>query len=314
MANDTSQLSEYALHQRIREANTELPAEVEVPPGDDLAMIRTKGKRLLAGVDQVVVGRHLFEHTSPESIGQKAVLRSLSDAAAMASRPIATLAAATVPPGVSKAWGEELFDGLRTTAAKYEAPLVGGDLAMHAQPESPAVISVTVLAEPALPDDRVILRTGAKAGDFLAVTGELGGSLGADGGGRHLDFPPRLSEAVSLGLVLGENLVAMIDVSDGVARDSMRLLEAASQPLRCELDAGSIPARSGLDWRRAVGDGEDYELLFCCRCRPPAEIEGLPITVIGRFQESTQGSPRVVAIDGGEVIDLAGLGWEHAPK
>jgi thiamine-monophosphate kinase len=187
---------------------------------------------------------------------------------------------------------------------------------MHALAETPAVISVTVLAEPSLPDDRVILRSGARDGDLIAVTGELGGSLDTDGGGRHLDFPPRITEAISLAQELGEDLVAMIDVSDGVARDAMRLIEASSEQIRCVLFPASIPARAGLDWKRALGDGEDYELLFCCRRDPPKEIEGLPITVIGRIQAAAQGDACVVAVaeDGGALVDLAELGWEHAPE
>ena len=306
------ELNEYELHASIRASNDKLPSRVGVPPGDDLGMILASGTQILAGVDQVVVGRHCRNDESPTAIGRKAVLRALSDVAAMAARPLATLAAATLPQGLGASWGKELHESLRATAARFDAPLIGGDLAMHAGRDLPAVLSVTVLAEPALPGDKVVLRSGARPGDYIAVTGELGGSLEQDGGGRHLDFKPRIAEAIALAELLGDGLGAMLDVSDGVASDLNRIIESALVPIRCVLDTALIPAQTGCTWQQAVGDGEDYELLFCSREVPPESIEGVPVSIIGRVHEAAKGGPGVVAMEDGRAIDLTGFGWEHA--
>ena len=147
-------------------------------------------------------------------------------------------------------------------------------------------------------------------GDLLAVTGRLGGSLAADGRGRHLDFPPRIEEAITLADLLGEDLVSMMDVSDGVARDAARLATADGVGVRLEADR--LPRNPDCDWRAAIGDGEDYELLFACRREPPAEIDGVPVTVIGRFESTPGRSGRVVIDAEGDAIEVDGLGWEHA--
>ena len=306
-------LAEFALHEHIRSVNSMLPSTVEIPPGDDLASLRLEGSRILAGVDQVVLGRHCRADTPPEAIGRKAVLRALSDVAAMAATPVATLAAATLPRGVHRSWGVALYEGLRSTAAEFAAPLVGGDLALFQDDASSAVVSVTVLARPALRNDRLITRSGARPGDLVAVTGELGGTLQEDGGGRHLDFPPRINEAIALAESLGEDLVAMLDISDGVASDAQRIIEAAEVPIRCVLQAAWVPARDGVSWQQALSGGEDHELLFCTRSQPPASIGGIPISVIGRVEAASASTPSLVAIEKDAVHDLAGQGWEHAP-
>ena len=232
----------------------------------------------------------------------------------MAASPVATVAAATLPHGIDRAWGELLYEGLRSAAAQFDAPLVGGDLALHEDAGSQAVISVSVLARPALKDGRVIPRDGARPGDHIAVTGELGDTLQEDGGGRHLDFPPRINEAIALAESLGEDLVAMLDVSDGVASDLNRFVDVANVPIRCVIEATSIPARNGVSWREAVSGGEDHELLFCTRALPPASVNGLPITVIGRVEAARSDMPPVAAMEKERECDLTGLGWEHAQE
>lgn len=312
MAHEPEDLREFAFHRRIRAANADLGPEIEIPPGDDMAMMRFDDPRLLAAVDQCVMGRHCRLDEDLHAVGRKAVLRNLSDVAAMAAAPVATLASATLPDGTTHAEAERLFEGLRTTGARFAAPLIGGDLAMHADRAHPAVIAVTILARPTLPNDRVIRRGGSRPGDLLAVTGELGGSLDADGGGRHLDFPPRVDEAIALARTMGDGLVAMLDTSDGVATDCVRLVEAADQPIRCVLDTSAIPARTDLDWRRAISDGEDYELLFTCRTPPPERIGDLRVTVIGRVEAREPNASPVLGRIGDDLVDLSGRGWEHA--
>lgn len=304
-------LSESDLHRHFGRRGRDLPGRVLLPPGDDMAMLGLDSmERLLVAADQVVIGRHVRVDEAPDVIGRKAVLRNLSDVAAMAARPVALLATATLSPDRDQRWAEALHAGLHETGLAFDAPLIGGDLATHARIGTPDVISVTILARPGGEDGRVVTRRGAAAGDLLAVTGRLGGSLAGDGRGRHLDFPPRIEEAITLSAILRKDLISMMDVSDGVARDAGRLATADGVGVR--IDADRIPCSVDCDWRAAIGDGEDYELLFACRRDPPGEIDGVPVTVIGRFESTPGTSGRVlVDVDGGS-IDVEGLGWEHA--
>lgn len=306
---ESNPLSERRLHRHFGEIGRTLPSEVLLGPGDDMAMVEHQGPVLVAA-DQVVLGRHVRIDESPRAIGRKAVLRNLSDVAAMAARPFAMVATATLGPDCDHEWARSLHEGLNDTGLQWGAPLVGGDLATHSIPEGPTVVSVTILARPALPEDRVVTRTGARAGDLLVTTGRLGGSLDPDGGGRHLDFTPRIEEAIELARRLGPELVSMIDLSDGLAQDSGRLALAAGAV--AHLDASAIPASPGCDWRRAVADGEDYELLLACRIPPPSEVLGTPVTVIGRLEtpgEDPAGA--VIVAEGRERHRIEHLGWEH---
>ncbi|MBC03277.1 MAG: thiamine-monophosphate kinase [Phycisphaerae bacterium] len=303
-------LSEDTLHRRFGEAGRSLPPEVTLPPGDDLAVVGHDDP-ILIGSDQVVLGRHVHPDESPYAIGRKAILRNLSDVAAMAARPVATVAAATLGPGHSMEWATELHRGLHETALAWKAPLVGGDLATHAVEDGPTVITVSIVARPATASGRVVTRTGGRPGDLLAVTGTLGGSLESGGGGRHLDFTPRVHEAIALTDAMNENLVAMMDLSDGVARDAGRLASAGTVVARIDID--SVPTTSGCDWRAALTDGEDYELLLACRTPPPPEVMSTPITVIGRLEAPSPGLPAgSVVVGEGETSErIDHLGWEH---
>jgi thiamine-monophosphate kinase len=288
---------------------------VLIPPGDDMAMVRLGGRELLAAVDQVVDGRHVLLATTPiELVGRKAVARSLSDVAAMAARPVACLAAVTLPPDFGGERATALFDAMRQTALEHECPLVGGDIAFHALPAVPMVCSITVLAEPAAAD-RPVRRGGARVGDVVYVTGSLGGAVDAEGLGRHLTFQPRIREALELSQHLGEHLHAMIDISDGLGRDASHI--AALSGARILLHAERIPCSPAIaagDWRRAVSDGEDYELCFTAapRANVPSTLGDVQVTAIGEVLASgPEGSPLVAVLDSGLVIDATDLGWEH---
>jgi len=282
---------------------------VPIPPGDDMAMLLVGEQAILVAVDQVVAGRHVDLQTTPlELVGRKAVTRSLSDVAAMAGHPVALLAAATLPPDFGHDRGTTLFDAMRETADQYACPLVGGDIAIHCDASAPLVCTVTVLARPG--PAGAVRRTGARPGDHVFVTGRLGGSLGPDGLGHHLSFEPRIPEALMLAGLLESRLHAMIDISDGLARDASHL--ATGSGVWIELDTSRIPCNDGLDWRRAIGDGEDYELCFAAAGDVPTSLGGLPVTEIGRVIEAGPGDkPAVVFKAGAEVVDTTALGWEH---
>jgi len=281
---------------------------VPIPPGDDMAMVLVRDRPLLVSVDQIVAGRHVdLESTTPEAVGRKAITRSLSDVAAMASRPLALLVTATLPRDFGHDRATAMFDAMRTAARRYGCPLIGGDIAIHADSSSPLVCTVTVLAEPG--PAGAVRRSGARAGDKLYVTGLLGGSLQKDGLGRHLTFEPRIDEALSLAEQLNERLHAMIDISDGLGRDAAHL--ARRSGVSIEIDAHRIPCTGGLDWRRAMSDGEDYELCFAVGDGVPPRLDDLPVTEVGRVVERAGHGPLVVVRDGPETIDAASLGWEH---
>lgn len=306
--------AESALLRRIYDRSAALAGVpgVLVGPGDDCAVIRLgdspDAPPALLTVDQLVEGRH-FESPgdSPteetiDRIARKAVARSVSDIAAMGGEPRFALAAGALRDSFTRE--DALFDALHRWAGKWGCPLVGGDIARVA---GPTVLSVVVIGAP----HRVrgpVLRSGAKPGDAVYITGALGGSFAS---GRHMTFEPRISVGTLLCDTLGDRLQAMIDVSDGAGRDAGRIAEASG--VRIELDAQALPLHPGVaGWREALSDGEEYELLFTASggAPPNAAPGGVPITRIGRVVE---GSGCVAIEASGAEHDIANLGWDHAP-
>jgi thiamine-monophosphate kinase len=300
---------EFDLLAEVYRKNVLLPSFVRVPPGDDMAALRFPAGDLLVAVDQVIEGRHVAVDAPAAMIGRKAVARNVSDVAAMAARPFATVVAVTLPRRYGRARALDLFEGLRATADAFGCPLVGGDTSIHADERAPLVCSVTILATPAWPGARIVTRRGGQLGDLVCVTGRLGASLAADGTGRHLTFEPRVPEGIELLERLGDRLHAMIDVSDGLGRDAAHLVEQ-DPSLAIELDAARFPCAAGADWRRALADGEDYELLFLSGGPVPPSAAGTPITVIGRVIEA-DGGPAVRVRAEGHLHDGTDAGWEH---
>ncbi len=318
-------MREMSLLEQIYRGNPLLPATVTVPPGDDMAALRLPAGDLLLAVDQVIEGVHITTetvHDDPAIVGRKAVARNLSDVAAMAARPLATLASVVLPTHYGDAQATALLEGVRGTAQVFGAPLIGGDTAVHRDPRAPLVLSVTIAAAPAWPGARVVTRRGGRPGDGLFVTGALGGSLAPDGRGRHLTFEPRIECAVALLELLGERLHAMLDLSDGLGRDAAHLLDANTAAI---IEANELPTHDGLPWQRALGDGEDYELLFAAAGPVPTRLAGVPITRIGTIvaaePRSGVAAGRVWIRTGIQtgiqigttepLIDASAFGWEH---
>ena len=126
-------MREFDLLRHVYQANATLSERVLIPPGDDLALVRVGALDVLAGVDQLVGGRHVNLDTTPlQLVGRKAIARSVSDIAAMAGAPIASLAAVVLPPDFTSDRARNLFDAMHDAAARLECPLVGGDVAIHA--------------------------------------------------------------------------------------------------------------------------------------------------------------------------------------
>lgn len=250
----------------IRRLTRDLPAGpgLVVGPGDDCAVLEsgTPEQRLLLKTDAVVEGVHFTPDADPRAVGHKALARALSDVAAMAGKPLSAVVTLAAPAPADPARLEAVYAGLADTARRYDVGLVGGETV--ATP-GPLLIAVALLGT--APAERCILRRGARPGDALFVSGELGGSLA----GRHLTFEPRLAEAAWLAEHFPPH--AMIDLSDGLATDLRHLLAAAEEDLGAELLREAIPigraaklrARTGQGrppLEAALSDGEDFELLF----------------------------------------------------
>jgi len=246
--------------------------------GDDCAVLDSgrPGRALLFKTDAVVEGIHFLPSATPESIGHKALARPLSDIAAMAGRPLAALVTLALPKNFDPEFIQEIYAGMSLLARRHGVAIVGGETTSN--PER-LLISVSLLGE--VVRDKCVLRSGAKDGDALFVTGELGGSLA----GKHLQFEPRLEEA----RWLAEHfpIHAMIDLSDGLAGDLRHLMVRGK--VGAELLVRAIPisraarraakpgVASGLrpdpkspektPLLAALTDGEDYELLFAVAAR-----------------------------------------------
>ena len=276
-------------------------AEVVVGPGDDCAVLRSaSGDLTLLSVDQLIEGRHFEPGTPLDRIAYKALARSISDLAAMGGRPTAALATAALPESFQDA--DALFDEMHRVAADFACPLVGGDIALTTGPLS---LTVSVVGSPHA-ERGPVLRSDARVGDAVCVTGRLGGSFKS---GRHLGFTPRLAEGAWLCDALGDRLGAMIDLSDGLGRDAGRI--ALASGVAFELDAPLIPCHPDVaDALAAVSDGEDYELCFTARGEVPnrGPHTGTAITRVGRV---VAGSGCTLRLESGEVLDASQFGWEH---
>jgi thiamine-monophosphate kinase len=260
-------------------------AGVVVGVGDDCAVVRPAPDAAvdwLLTSDPVVEGVHFDAGTPAEAIGHKAVGRVLSDLAAMGGRPRWALIDVTAPPRTPMARLEGVYVGADRIAAACGLAIVGGDLGRG------SVLALHVFAVGQVPAGSALVRSGARPGDRVFVTGELGGSRC----GRHLSFEPRLPHGSWLSE--GRWATAAIDLSDGLARDIGHVLRASG--VGAELDLNAIPvsqaARALCDGRspieHALYDGEDFELLFTASADREAELQsewaarfGLRCTRIG---------------------------------
>lgn len=231
---------------------------VAVGPGDDCAVLRPSSAPLLVKTDMLLENCHfVLEQAGPRRVGRKALAVNLSDIAAMGGRPVAAVVSVGLPRRGTQALAEELYSGMRALADEFETAIVGGDTNAW---DGGLVVSVALLGDAG--PQGPILRSGAKPGDWLFVTGPLGGSIL----GKHLEFTPRIREA----LQLQEHapIHAMLDISDGLAADINHLCEESGcgAVLAAERIPISAAARQMSDDRtpleHAVSDGEDFELAF----------------------------------------------------
>lgn len=249
---------------------------VAVGAGDDCAALRVSGsgRLLLLKTDAIVECVHFRPDETPSRVGWKALARCLSDIAAMGGAPDAALVCLAAPSGTPVARLRGIYRGLGRCATRFGVALVGGETVRARE------MSLTITATGWVARRDLVLRSGARPGDALCVTGRLGGS----GAGHHLAFSPRLDEAQWL--VRHARPTAMMDLSDGLAADLPRLCKASGVGAR--IDTDSLPVRRGATLRQALSEGEDYELLCAI---PPSRLRQLrrlwpfptPITRIGEI-------------------------------
>jgi thiamine-monophosphate kinase len=273
-----------------------------VGTGDDCAVARLPGGKIdqVLTTDPVVSGVHFLPDDAPARIGNKAAGRVLSDIAAMGAQPQWLLVNVVAPPELDLSLLEGIYQGMSACCERFGATIAGGDLAQGPN------LEIHVFGTGMLPAGSALLRSGAREGDCIYVTGPLGRSRD----GRHLDFIPRVEE----GIVLRESgaVGAMMDVSDGLATDLRHIMKASG--VGAELFAEKIPASGTL--QEALYDGEDYELLFTVR--PEAET-ALLNEWTGKFSEAPIGIGRITDEDGmlrlvdakGSSRPVEGKAFEH---
>jgi thiamine-monophosphate kinase len=329
-------IGEFALIERLRGMVAVERPDIIVGIGDDVAVLSVEGDQwLLATVDCQVEDVHFLRRAiTPAQLGQRALAINLSDLAAMGGRPLFALVSLGLPASLDVVWVEELYHGLGLEAARHGVAIVGGNMT-----RSPGGIWIDVTVLGQVRRDEVVLRSGARPGDLVLVTGQLGAAVAGlrllldpeltrvvgDPGPaltRHFTPTPRLAEA---GVIArSRQATAMIDLSDGLSSDIGHICEQSGVGVR--LWAAALPiapaaraiaaARGEPPWNIALAGGEDYELCFTA---PPAaaaslaaaiqEQTGAQVTVVGEILPAEAG--RWLCLPEGDAIPLVARGWEH---
>jgi thiamine-monophosphate kinase len=301
--------------------------------GDDCALLAPRrGEELAVTTDLSIAGRHFrLDWHQPEAVGYRALARGLSDLAAMGARPVAAFLSLGVPRELTLAakrcsWVQRFLDGFLALAEAHRTPLAGGDLA-----ESPVAVADIVLVG-AVPRGRALLRSGARPGDQLYVTGALGGAAAglarlAVVASAARGNPPRIPKKLAAQLAphlypqprIAQGLwlqrrglaSAALDVSDGLSSDLAHL--CAESGVAAEVDAALVPIALGATLNQALDGGEDYELLFTApvAARLPRSIAGVPVTRIGRIVKARKGRPAITLLTPQGAQPLEARGWEH---
>ncbi len=243
-------------------------SDVQVGIGDDAAVVSVEGaaQDLVLTSDAVIEGTHFVSGAPAEKIGHKAVGRALSDLAAMGAEPLWALVDLVAPPETDSRRIERIYRGATRLANHYGLTLVGGDTS------NGPCLELHVFGVGQVPKRAAVLRSGARIGDAIYVTGSLGGSLK----GRHLSFDPRLEEGLWLRECEWAN--AMIDVSDGLATDLQHILDESGVGATIRADRVPVSKAAGARGSsralsKALYDGEDFELLFTVSAGKQAAFE-----------------------------------------
>ena len=292
------------------------PDRFPIGIGDDMAQLSLTadagagGGSVLITTDILLDGVHfdLGRHTL-EQVGYKAMAVSLSDCAAMATVPLAAVVSVALPSEFTGDNLKQLHNGIMTASKRYNCQLIGGDITSWPSAEGRFVVNVAMLSTPSA-HSKPIKRSGSQTGDVICVTGSLGGSIA----GRHLEFEPRVKEALEITRLTKVN--AMLDISDGLSSDLQRicrqsgvgaLIYADKLPISQQARKTDKPLSS------ALNDGEDFELLFTLTSRDADKLLGewqmkTPVTAIGKTTDT--GIMQIVQHDG-VLQSLQASGYDH---
>jgi thiamine-monophosphate kinase len=297
-----SAIGEFGLIARIRQ-RLRRSSSVRVAIGDDAAVLQAPGGGLLLfASDMLIEGVHFKRRlVSACWVGWKALAVNVSDIAAMGGQPQWAVVSLGLPPTTPLRFVDELYAGLERCARRFDMAIVGGDTVRAPQ----VVIDVAIVGT--VDDSRLTLRSGARVGDALFVTGALGGSYPS---GKHARFTPRLREAQEL--LRRVKIHAMMDLSDGLAFDLWQMSRASRAMLRIYAEAVPV-SRAAKSPNGALMDGEDFELLFAVSPRDahrvPEQIGACPVTRIGRV--TRRGVGVEVEFPGGQKRPLIPRGFRH---
>lgn len=281
---------------------------VVVGIGDDGAVIQSlpADQQLVVCLDTLVAGRHFPAATSAADIGWKALAVNLSDLAAMGATPQWFQLGLTLPQADEK-WLAQFAEGLFECARVCSIELVGGDTTR-------GPLSITVQAAGSVPAGKALLRSGARPGDVLCVSGRLGGAaLALSDSTANAQPLNRPLARIPLGQALSGTATSCIDISDGLLADLGHLLKQSD--MGATLQLGALPLADGVSRSNielALAGGDDYELLFSlpaeCDLTALAEVAGCAVSVIGEIQSSA--GLRCIDVDGSP-YNQSHRGWQH---
>jgi thiamine-monophosphate kinase len=299
--NDLGEIGEDALIKRLIDqldsCNT-THGDLVVGPGDDCAVadLGLEDRYQLLKTDAMVEGIHYLAETAADKVGWKAIARVISDFAAMGGLPAHLLVTIAMPAAKPVQYLEKLYQGMQQCASAYGAVICGGETS--ALPHGGAAV-ISVAGTGWVEKSRCVTRSGGRAQDLILVTGKLGGSIR----GKHLTFTPRIEEA--RWLTQKFQIHSMMDLSDGLGIDLVRL--ASASQCGYMIDEMALPLNDTCSVSQALGDGEDYELLFSASAETvnqlmPAWTKQYPdllLSVVGELYEDEKIASPVME------------GWEH---
>ena len=322
---DVASMSEFRLIERFFKRSIQTDPYVALGGGDDCALLTAPpGEQWAVSTDTLIEGVHFLSDVDPGALGHKSLAVNLSDLAACGATPRCFFLALALP-GVDESWLQQFSRGLYALADAYQCVLAGGDMT-----RSPNSVVITITAMGTLPADRALLRSGARVGDDIWVSGELGDAALALAFRRgEIELPPTHARRVVIRLERPEPRVRLaerlrgvassaIDVSDGLAGDIRHILRASG--VGAALEWVRVPRSAALreqpmtiQQRYALAGGDDYELLFTAAPERRAEViaaaRGLePITPIGAV---TAAGDLVVLDECGAPVDTHAGAYDH---
>lgn len=316
---ETATMKERSLIQQIRKmAASSANGAVKTGIGDDCAVLRPKpGFELLVTTDFCIENVHFRRAWHPPAaVGHRCLTRGLSDVAAMGGEPLACFLSLGLPTNVPQSWVRGFLSGLLALAHRYNVQLAGGDVSSAPQ------ITADIIVTGQVPASTAVLRSGARPGDRIYVTGSLGASAATlkqlfagepvkpSKSSPHFYPTPR----IKVGDSLRKNLfaTAMIDLSDGLSVDLSHICSESG--VAASLVSSKVPVAQNANLDLALHGGEDYELLFTAskRAKIPSQIAGIKITEIGEIGNRKDYSSAIQILgDNGKVRPLPQRGWEH---